>query len=306
MTITSTIGAATPPATRPRRRKTTAPPTGTDRIPQPSAGWYRDKVTGTKLRRVTTILNLGSSKEALVFWSANFTAQTAIDNLPQLISSSRTRQDREEAYDWLRKAHIRRKEERGDVGTAVHKLIEAQILGTPVPADLRDDPEMKPYIDHFFGFVRDWQIDFEASEMVVGNFEEGYAGTLDYLYRSPIIASLLGVPADTLFEGDTKTGGELDVKGVYSEAGLQMAAYRGAKVCWLRDGTQIPMPRVHSTGIVLHLRPEGYRVVPVECGDEVFAAFRDVQRVAAWTSGLSKSVVGQPLQLPTVTEKVAA
>jgi hypothetical protein len=83
-----------------------------------------------------------------------------------------------------------------------------------------------------------------------------------------------------------------------------MAAYRRAKVCWLRDGRQIPMPAVHSTWIVLHLRPEGYRVFPVDCGDEVFAAFQHVQRVAEWTSGLSKTVIGEALRLPV--EQVAA
>jgi hypothetical protein len=280
--------------------RTKAAPQGQDRIPKPSQGWYRDPVTGVKLRRVTTILDQGCSKAPLVFWSANFTAQTAIDNLPQLIASSRTRQEREETYDWLRKAHIRRKDERADVGTAVHRLIEAHVLGTPIPADLLNDEELAPYVDNFLAFVRDWEIEFEASEMVVGNYEDGYAGTLDYLYRSRLIALLLKVPVQTLFEGDTKTGGELDVKGVYAEAALQMAAYRRAKVCWLRDGTQLPMPAVHSTGIVLHLRPEGYRLIPVECGDEVFAAFQHIQKVAEWTSGLAKTVLGRALQLPAV------
>jgi hypothetical protein len=288
----------------PRRVKEA--PVGEARIPKPSQGWYRDPITGAKLRRVTTILNLGAPKEGLIFWAANFTADLAVNSLPQLVANSRTRQDREESYDWLRKAHVRRKEERGDVGTAVHKLIEGRILGTPIPEDLLNDPEMVPYVEHFLRFVEEWQIEFEASEMVVGNYEEEYAGTLDYLYRSPIIAYLLGVPADTLFEGDTKTGGELDLKGVYAEAGLQMAAYRRAKVAWLRNGTQIPMPAVHSTGIVLHLRPEGYRVVPVNCGDEVFEAFLHVKKVAAWASVLAKTVVGSSLHLPTTIEKAAA
>jgi hypothetical protein len=288
----------------PRRIK--EEPVGEDRIPKPSQGWYRDPITGTRLRRVTTILNLGSPKEGLIFWAANFTADLAINSLPQLVANSRTRQDREESFDWLRKAHVRRKEERGDIGTAVHKLIEGRILGTPIPEDLLNDREMVPYVEHFLRFVEDWEIEFEASEMVVGNYEEGYAGTLDYLYRSPLIAYLLGVPAKTLFEGDTKTGGELDVKGVYAEAGLQMAAYRKARVAWLRNGTQIPMPAVHSTGIVLHLRPEGYRVVPVNCGDEVFEAFLHVKKVADWASGLAKTVVGSSLQLPTAIGKAAA
>lgn len=290
----------------PRKKAEPVEPVGEARIPRPSQGWYRDPVTGTKLRRVTTILDHGSPNPALMFWSANFTAQTAIDNLPQLIASSRTRADREESYDWLRKAHIRKKDERADVGTAVHRLIEAQVLGTPMPDELLDDPETAPFLENFLRFVAEWQIVFEASEMVVGNYEDGYAGTLDYLYRSAPIARLLGIPADTLFEGDTKTGGELDVKGVYDKAALQMAAYRRAKVCWLRDGSQIPMPAVHSTGIVLHLRPEGYRVIPVNCGDEVFAAFQHIQKVAEWTDGLAKTVIGQNLQLPTIDSMKAA
>lgn len=281
------------------RKVAAAPPEGEARIPRPSQGWYRDPVTGAKLRRVTTILSHGCSKEPLVFWAANFTAQTAIDSLPQLAAASMTREQRQDSYEWLRRAHTRRKEERADVGTAAHRLIEAHILGTPIPADLLNDRDLAPYVENFLAFVRDWEIEFEASEMVVGNYEDGYAGTLDYLYRSPVIARLLGVPADTLFEGDTKTGGELDVKGVYAEAALQMAAYRRARVCWLRDGQQIPMPAVHSTGIVLHLRPEGYRVVPVECGDGVFAAFQHVQKVAEWSTGLAKTVIAAPLQLPT-------
>jgi hypothetical protein len=85
-----------------------------------------------------------------------------------------------------------------------------------------------------------------------------------------------------------------------------MAAYRKARVAWLRNGTQIPMPAVHSTGIVLHLRPEGYRVVPVNCGDEVFEAFLHVKKVADWASGLAKTVVGSSLQLPTAIGKAAA
>ncbi|MGW6912496.1 hypothetical protein ACWGB8_01540 [Kitasatospora sp. NPDC054939] len=282
------------------------PPVGPDRIPKPSQGWYRDPVTGDKLRRVTTILDQGCPNPALMFWAANFTAQTAIDSLPQLIASSRTSTERSESYDWLRKAHIRRKDERAEVGKAVHRLIESKILGNPVPAELLDDPELAPFVAHFLRFVAEWEIEFEASEMVVGNPEQGYAGMLDYLFYSRLIARLLRVPPRTLFAGDTKTGGELGVKGVYDKAALQMGAYRGATVCWMRDGSRLAMPKVHSTGIVLHLRPEGYQVFPVECGDEVFARFLTARDMAAWTSGLSKKVIGEPLELPTVSLREAA
>jgi hypothetical protein len=305
MTENSMAGASAPAAGR--RTKAAAPaPTGTDRIPQPSQGWYRDPATGQKLRRVTTILGQGYPKPELVFWSANLTAADAFANLPELVRSSRRPEDREAAYDWLRKGHIRKKEDRGDVGRAAHDLVEAHVLGTPLPEALLSDEEMGVYLDHFLRFVADWEIVFEASEMTVGNFTDGWAGKLDYLFRSRLIAALLRVPLDTLFIGDTKTGGELDEKGVYPEAGLQMAAYRRAEVCWLRDGSQVPMPAVHSTGIVLHLRPEGYRPMPLLCGDDVYEAFLHVREVAEFKRVLSKNVVGEALVLPATSEEKAA
>lgn len=307
MTETASAGATSAPATGRRRRTTKPAPTGTDRIPRPSQGWYRVPGTNTKLRRVTTILSQGSTKgDVLSIWAANLVAETAFAHLPQMVAASRLPEQRTKMYDWLRRAPMRKKDERAEIGGAVHRLIEAKILGQPIPAELMNDPEMRPFSINFLRFVEEWQVTFEASEMVVGSFEHGYAGTLDYLLRSPLIAAEFGIPADTVLLGDTKTGGELDVKGVYPEAALQMAAYRRAEVAWLRDGTQVPMPAAHSRGVVLHLRPEGYRLIPIDCGDDVFAAFRITQQAAEWISGLSKTVVGSALTLPTATTERAA
>ncbi|WAL93932.1 hypothetical protein [Streptomyces sp. Je 1-369] len=283
-----------------------APAAGPDRIPRPSQGWYRVPGTDIKLRRVTTILSQGFPKPQLVFWAANLTAQDAFATLPKLVAASLRPADREEAYDWLRKGHIRKKNERAEIGGAVHDVIEAHVLGQPVPESFLTDDEIAPFVDQFLRFVDEWEITFEASEMVVGNLTDGWAGTLDYLFRSPRVAAALKVPVTTLFVGDTKTGGELDEKGVYPEAGAQMAAYRRAEVAWLRDGTQMPMPKVHDVGIVLHLRPEGYRPMPLKCGDDVYEAFRHVQALAEFQRVLSKSVVGAPLTLPDLAEGTAA
>jgi hypothetical protein len=305
VTTTTDAGASAPAAGR--RSKTAAPaPTGEDRIPQPSQGWYRVPGTDIKLRRVTTILSQGFPKPQLVFWAANLTAADAFATLPKLVAASLNPAEKEEAYDWLRKGHIRKKDERAEVGGAVHDLIEAKVLGTPIPEEHLADEELAPFLDNFLRFITDWEIEFEASEMVVGNLTDGWAGTLDYLFRSAPIARLLKVPRQTLFVGDTKTGGELDEKGVYPEAGAQMSAYRRAEVAWLRDGTQVPMPKVHDVGIVLHLRPEGYRPMPLKCGDDVYEVFRHVQAVAEFQRVLAKSVVGEALTLPAATEERAA
>lgn len=283
-----------------------APVSGPDRIPKPSQGWYRDKVTGQKYRRVTTILDQGCAKgDVLTIWAGNITAETAMAHLPQLVAASRVPELREEMTTWLKRTHIRKKDERRDVGTAVHKVIESKLLGQPVPEELLANPDLIPFLDHFHRFVKEWEVEFEASEMVVGSAEAGYAGTLDFLLRSRLLAQIYSLPESQLFMGDTKTGGELDVRGVYPQAALQMAAYRNARVAWLRDGTKVPMPPTYSMGIVLHLRPEGYRVIPVLCGDDVYRAFLTVQANAEWTSGLSKKAIQPALALPTTSEERA-
>lgn len=292
----------------------TAQPVGTARIPRRSkAGFYKCHTTGAMLRSVTTILGQGSPKEALIHWAAKLVAETAMENLPDLVRASRRPEDRQHMTDWLKRAHTRKKDERADLGTAVHQIIEAKVLGTPIPDTIVNDPEMQPYIRHFEAFVSDWQIEFTASEMVVADYEHQFAGTLDFLLRSPLLAEALGCPPGMDIPGDTKTGGELDertydgnVKGVYPEAGVQMSAYRKARYGWLSDGTRVEMPDRHEIGVVLHLRPEGYRLYPVRCGDDVFAAFCSIREVAEFQTGQAKSIVGPALKTPTKTRKVAA
>lgn len=288
-------------------------PVGAARIPRRSkAGFYKCHSTGAMLRSVTTILNQGSPKESLIHWAGNLVAETALEFLPRLVRASLHPASRRDVYDWLRRAHTRKKDERGHLGDLVHQIIEAKILETPIPAELLEDPEMAPYIAHFEAFVRDWEVEFTAAEMVVANYDEAYAGKLDYTFRSRILATVLQAPVRTEFMGDTKTGGELDeltydggVKGVYPEAGIQMSAYRKAPYGWLRDGTRVKRRLCHDIGVVLHLRPEGYRLYPLRCGDDVFAVFPHIRQVAEFQTGPAKNVVGKALTPPNTSRKAA-
>ncbi|MFF3443576.1 hypothetical protein [Streptosporangium sp. NPDC002721] len=289
-------------------------PVGAARIPRRStSGFYKCHVTGAMLRSVTTILSQGSPKEALIHWAGKLVAETAMEHLPELVRASRRPETRKEMTDWLKRAHTRKKDERADLGTAVHQIIEAKVLDEPIPDAILNNPEMQPYIANFEEFVADWQITFTASEMVVADYEHRFAGTLDFLLQSPLLAQALGCPPDMDIPGDTKTGGELDettydgnVKGVYPEAGVQMSAYRKARYGWLRDGTREELPPRHEVGVVLHLRPEGYRLYPVRCGDEVFAAFCSIREVAEFQTGQAKTIVGPALKPPSVSARKAA
>lgn len=294
-------------------------------------GYYADHTTGDRLRSVTTILSGGVPKPGLVHWAGNMCTDSAIENLPALVAASRHPEQLEELRRWIRKAHTRKKEERAEVGSLVHQVIESRILGTQLPASIAigetewevDGPELAPFLEQLLRFEAEWKPRWTASEMVVANPEDGYAGTLDYTIGAEglIGDALRGMgyvvdPGGDVM-GDTKTGGEWDretsaghVHGVYPEAGLQMSAYRRASVCWLRDGSRVPMPPAAEVGVVLHLRPEGYRLYPVRCGDLEYRYFRHAQMVDEWSSRIASAraddpVIGAALALPVPAEAVA-
>ncbi len=294
-------------------------------------GYYADHATGDRLRSVTTILSGGVPKPALMFWAAITCTDAAIEALPQLVAASRNPAQLAEMRDWIKRAHTRKKDERAEVGSLVHSVIESRILGTPMPTAIRvgdtewatDGPELAPFLEQLVRFEREWRPRWTASEMVVANAVHGYAGTLDYTIGGEgLIGDMLrgrgySVPEGVDLMGDTKTGGEWDrvtsqghVHGVYPEAGLQMSAYRQATVAWMRDGSRVPMPPTAEVGVVLHLRPEGYRLYPARCGDTEYAYFRHAQMVDEWSSRIASAkaddpVIGAALQLPAPAEAVA-
>lgn len=304
-----------------------AQPRKKDRGPIPARqgnGYYADHLTGDRLRSVTTILSGGVPKPALVHWAGNTTTDCAIEHLPELVAASRFPDRLKELRNWITRAHTRKKDERAEVGSAVHAIIESRLLGTPLPASVMvsgqewafDGPELAPYVENFLRFEQEWKPRWTASEMVVAHPEHGWAGTLDYLIGADgLIGDMLrarGFAVDPSVDlmGDTKTGGEWGrttsaghVHGVYPEAGLQMSAYRQAKVCWLRDGSRVPMPPTAEVGVVLHLRPEGYRLYPARCGDAQYVYFRHAQMVDEWSSRISSAkadepVIGKALEVP--------
>lgn len=294
-------------------------------------GYYADHATGDRLRSVTTILSGGVPKPALVHWAGNCVADSAIEQIPALVAASRNPEQLRELRNWLTRAHTRKKDERAEVGSAVHAIIEARLLGTQPPASVQvageewalDGPELAPYVANFHAFEQDWRPEWEASEMVVANHEHGWAGTLDFIVaaRGPIGDALRAQgfdvdPAGGVM-GDTKTGGEWGrmtsaghVHGVYPEAGLQMSAYRQGRVAWLRNGVRVDMPPTAPVGFVLHLRPEGYRLYPARCDDALYAYFRYAQVVDEWSSRISSPradvpVIGRALEVPAPAQAVA-
>jgi hypothetical protein len=251
------------------------------------SGYYN--TPAGKLMSVTTILSNGIPRPKLVDWAAGEVARCAVDNLPRLVRV-RGAQQREDTFGWLRNAANAKRDTAASFGSAIHAAVESLILGEPKPEPTE---EQRPFLDAFERFCSDWRPQWETAELVVANPDDGWAGTADWW------ATLDGYgPAIIL--GDWKTG-----NGVYSDAALQLSAYRRAKVGWLKDGTEVEPPSA-SEAVVVHLRPAkypdvGYRMYPMDTSDQTYADFRAAQAVAEYRALRSESLIGEPL-VPAIEE----
>ncbi|MEZ5119631.1 MAG: hypothetical protein R2686_06985 [Candidatus Nanopelagicales bacterium] len=223
----------------------------------------------TKVPGVTTLLSGGLPKPALTNWAARTAAEYAVDNWDRLAGEKPSRR-----LDEIRGAPWASRDAAALRGTKLHTAAEQlQLTGT---ADVEE--EQLPLVESYLRFVEDWQPQVTHTESAVYNITHGYAGTLD------LIADLCDGQTWLL---DLKTS-----KGVYGDMALQLAAYRYAE--FINDGDDHhPMPTVDAVGIV-HVRADGYDLVPVVAGAAQFRAFLYVAQVAKTAASLDE-LVGSPL-----------
>jgi len=241
---------------------------------------------GEKFWSVTTILQ-AVPKPALVGWSAREAATFAVDNWKQ-ISALIRKQEREAAASLVKNAANRNRDRAANVGTSVHQAIEALILDKPMPDW---DEQIAGHMDQFLEFVKDFDVTFEAAEAQAFSRSERYAGSFDFIGTIPKIGEVASGPRVL---GDVKTG-----KGIYPEVALQLAAYAHAEFVGMPNGTEVPLPAV-DCGVALHLRSDGYALVPVRIDDEVFKSFLYVREVWRWMNEIADDVLGVPLDRESV------
>jgi hypothetical protein len=222
-----------------------------------SGRWYTWR--GEAFASVTTILGT-IAKPALVQWAAKLTAREAVDNLERLTDLAAL--DPDIAVGWLAKAPERAKTKSATTGSLVH--LAAELLAGGKPAQVT--PETEPLIRHLRRFLDDVRPQFLHQEVAVYSRAHGYAGTAD------AFAVIDGEPVIV----DFKTS-----RGVYAEYSLQLAAYANAEFIGMPDGTEAPVPYVNRA-FVVHLTPDGWRLVPVDTGPETFNAFLGALAIFRW------------------------
>jgi len=245
---------------------------------------YIDTDTGLKIPGVTTITGDGVPKPALLKWSAETTASYAVDHWEELSTSAPSVRLKE-----LYGARYAVKDAAANRGTQVHKLAERLVAGERVAVP----DHLAGHVASYVHFLDDFDVQPILVEATVWHPEHGYCGTLD------LIADLLD-PDDP---DQARLRYLLDIKtsrsGVFGEHALQLAGYRHAPVWVDADGTEHDMPTVDATGVV-HVRADGYDLVPVEAGEAQFRTFLYAQQIGQFLA-TSRDLIGEPVVSPTTS-----
>lgn len=242
---------------------------------------YVDK-NGVKVPGVTKILGDGVAKPALVGWSANVTADYAVDRWDELSEMKPS-----ERLKLLKKARYEDRDAAARRGTDVHKLAQALADGEEVTVP----DELAGHVESYVRFLDDWQIEPVLNEATVVSFRHGWAGTLDLIADIP--------PLDVRALIDLKTSRS----GIFGETALQLAAYRHADVWIDDDDAERPMVDVDEC-YALHCRADGYSLLPVQAGTAEYRKFRYAQEMADFAEN-GKYLIGEELTPPRLLEAVS-
>lgn len=241
-----------------------------------------------KVPGVTTILGDGLPKKALINWAANATADYAVDHWDELGLLSPSKR-----LEKLKKARYEDRDAAANKGTAVHNLGEKLVQGEEV-----DVPDaLAGHVESYVEFLDDWNPEPFMVETVVMSHKHGYAGTLDLGAEIP---SALLILADVLapdFERpmarcliDTKTSRS----GIFGETALQLAGYRYADVYIDDDGQEQPMPTFDLV-FGLHVRADGYSLLPITAGPAQLRELLYAREVARFAEENSRGYIGEAL-----------
>ena len=269
--------------------------------------YYHHPDTDVRAVGVTSVLS-NLPKDFLKFWASKVVAEHAVDNLGTLIPMvmSDSPSARGDAVDWLKRAPMRNTSDAATRGTRVHNWTE-QIdeLGTMpkrVPADIL------PYMRGYLEFRSQTECEIVHAERTVWSDEMNVAGTFDRIVKIPESAFAGFDAPPTWFDPDLPIMADIKTtrSGVFPDVAMQIAAYRACSHILIPDEhgvyDTVQMIKTQPHGIVIHLRPDSWKAVPVLADDSVLDTFKALLVVHAWQKTGSKKVLLQPFAGSETTE----
>ncbi len=180
-----------------------------------------------------------------------------------------------------------------DRGTSVHAKLERALRGEPAttfPGDPGND-----YIDAINAFIADHKPELIAAEVVAVNRTlngVGYGGTLDVIAR-------IGGKAYII---DWKSRGADSSHGAYADEARQIGGYASAEYLIVDGPQRVRLPDLDG-GLIVSIKPDGYRVYPVDL-ETAAAQWRDLHTWWCAKRGESASI-GKPWAPREVTPAAA-
>lgn len=245
---------------------------------------HRYRLDGRPVPNVTTIINGGLPKGALVDWAARTVAEAAV-RTPDTVGAMVRDLGPEAAAKALAEAPNSVRNRAAAQGTAVHDLGERLAHGDEASLDGLDE-RTAALVQAYVGWLDTFEPDVVATERLVAHRGLWYAGKFDLLARLGGVLWLL----------DLKTS-----RGVYHDTAVQVAAYAGAEFMVDPDtGAETPMPEVAHLGVV-HITPDGADLYPLGPLAPAFAEFEACLATYRGTSRRRREVrLDAPLSPPEV------
>ncbi len=245
---------------------------------------HRYRLDGRPVPSVTTLIKDGLPSPALMYWAAKSVAEWVAEN-PGITDKMLELGGPGPLTAFLKNIPWQKRDTAGVRGTDVHHIAERLAAGEAVE-----------YPDHYAGYVKacvtfldDWGVEPLVMERPLAHRGHWWAGKPDLFAR-------VRDGRTVLF--DYKTS-----RGIYAETAFQLAAYSHAEFYVDEAGDEQPIPDVDLCAAV-HLREDGYDVIPVKADAQTYAEFRHIAFVAE-TAKRAKGdrgtdgYVGQPLTPPS-------
>jgi hypothetical protein len=255
--------------------------------------YYIHPVTQEKAVGVTSVVGM-LPKDFLKWWAAKMVAEEAVDNFGALASLVASGQ-RDGAVDWLKRAHLRNTGEASIRGTDIHTLTEAIDEKGGIP---KGTPKAHlGYARGYIAFREETEAEIMEVETTVWNSTHGYSGTLDRIVRIPESAFANMDAPPSWYEGEKPIIADVKTtrSGIHAEVALQLSAYKAAeeKMAPQADGSFAPEPwmPLQEHGLVIWLRPDEWKLVPVFCGAPIFDIFVSLMDTFHWEKELKDSVL---------------
>lgn len=164
--------------------------------------------------------------------------------------------DQADIYEQLKTINRSGLRKAGARGTNVHTMLERGLRGRPLtdPMDGSAGREYEPAVRAFLGTYRPRLV---AAELVCIDRDlhgVGYGGTCDAIIHID----------GRMYIVDWKSRSIDSAHGAYPEEAAQLGAYASAQYYIAAGPRRIPIPADIAGGLIISIRPDGYRIYPVD------------------------------------------